>query len=76
MNNLSSDVRETLIQAGWNPNNKVDLSKTVKFLEAMGYQVFDSVIDALRVFGGIEYKFKHPDGSLETFSLFRKPEEI
>ncbi|OMD48337.1 hypothetical protein BSK56_11175 [Paenibacillus borealis] len=73
MNNLSFDVKEILIQVGWNPNNKVDLSETVKFLEAMGYQVFDSVIDALRVFGGIEYKFKHPDGSLETFMF--SPEE-
>lgn len=47
MNNLSYDTREILIQAGWNPNNKADLTETVKFLEAMGYQVFDSVIDAL-----------------------------
>jgi hypothetical protein len=66
-------VKEILIQAGWNPNNKADLTETVKFLEAMGYQVFDSLIDALRVFGGSEYKFKHPDGSMETFMF--SPEE-
>jgi hypothetical protein len=35
--------REILIQAGWNQI----LTATAKFLEAMGYQVFDSVIDAL-----------------------------
>ncbi|MOA47189.1 hypothetical protein D3C78_1698030 [compost metagenome] len=39
----------------------------------MGYQVFDTVINVLRLFGGIEYKFKHPDGSLETFHF--SPEE-
>ncbi|MGG2073200.1 SUKH-3 domain-containing protein [Lysinibacillus irui] len=33
----------------------------------MGYQVFNPVVDALSQFGGVEYKFKHPDGSLETF---------
>ncbi|MDY8024486.1 SUKH-3 domain-containing protein [Paenibacillus polymyxa] len=73
MDNLSYDAREILIQAGWKPINEVDLTETVKFLEAMGYQVFDSVIDALSVFGGVEYKFKHPDGSLETFIF--SPEE-
>ncbi|MGR6128719.1 SUKH-3 domain-containing protein [Paenibacillus sp. SER-28] len=62
MDNLSYDAREILIQAGWKPINEVDLTATVKFLEAMGYQVFDSVIDALSVFGEVEYKFKHPDG--------------
>jgi hypothetical protein len=39
--------REILIRAGWKSNNEIDLTPTAKFLEAMGYQVFDSVIDAL-----------------------------
>lgn len=73
MNNLSTKTIEILIQAGWEPNHKIDLNETVKFLEAMGYQVFDSVIDALSHFGGKEYKFNHPDGSLETFHFI--PEE-
>ncbi|MFB7157399.1 hypothetical protein [Lysinibacillus sp. NPDC056232] len=33
----------------------------------------DSVIDVLTVFGGMTYKFKHPDGSIETFHF--SPEE-
>ena len=33
----------------------------------MEYQVFNPVVDALSQFGGVEYKFKHPDGSLVTF---------
>ena len=74
MQNLSDETRDILLQAGWNPNNKVELTETVKFLEAMGYQVFNPVVDALSQFGGVEYKFKHPDGSLETFHFI--PEEV
>ncbi|NEU28894.1 SUKH-3 domain-containing protein [Paenibacillus ottowii] len=73
MRNISDETREILLQAGWNPNNKLDLTETVSFLEAMGYEVFNPVIEALSLFGGIEYKFKHPDGSLETFHFI--PEE-
>lgn len=73
MRNLSNETRDILLQAGWNPNNKVELTETVKFLEAMGYQVFNAAVDALSQFGGGEYKFKHPDGSLETFHF--SPEE-
>jgi len=71
---LSDETREILLQAGWNPNNKVELTNTINFLEAMGYQVFNSVVDALSQFGGKEYQFKHPDGSLETFHF--NPEEV
>ncbi|KGA81065.1 hypothetical protein KQ41_19815 [Lysinibacillus fusiformis] len=73
MRNLSNETRDILLQAGWNPNNKVELTETVKFLEAMGYQVFNAAVDALSQFGGVQYKFKHPDGSLETFNF--SPEE-
>lgn len=74
MYDLSDKTIEILTQAGWNPNHKIDLNETVNFLEAMGYQVFNSVIDALSLFGGKEYKIKHPDGSLETFQF--SPEEV
>lgn len=74
MQNLSDETRDILLQAGWNPNNKVELTETVKFLKAMGYQVFNPVVDALSQFGGVEYKFKHPDGSLETFHF--SPQEV
>ncbi|WP_458121864.1 SUKH-3 domain-containing protein [Paenibacillus sp. Z6-24] len=74
MRNLSDETRDILLQAGWNPNNKVELTETIKFLEEMGYQIFDPVVDTLRLFGGVEYKFKHPDGSLETFHF--NPEEV
>ncbi|MNO65460.1 hypothetical protein D3C76_562180 [compost metagenome] len=73
MENLSDKTIQILLQAGWSQNRKIDLSNTVEFLEKMGYQVFDTVINVLRLFGGIEYKFKHPDGSLETFHF--SPEE-
>lgn len=73
METLSDNTREILLQAGWNPDNRIDLTQTVKFLEEMGYQVFDPVIEALSLFGGQEYKFKHPDGSTETFHFI--PEE-
>lgn len=74
MQNLSDETRDILLQAGWNPNNKVELTETVKFLKAMGYQVFNPVVDALSQFGGVEYKFNHPDGSLET--LHFSPQEV
>ncbi|TKI67742.1 hypothetical protein FC756_12735 [Lysinibacillus mangiferihumi] len=74
MQNLSDETRDILLQAGWNTNNKVELTETVKFLKAMGYQVFNPVVDALSQFGGVEYKFKHPDGSLETFHF--SPQEV
>ncbi|KOP64762.1 hypothetical protein AMS62_05445 [Bacillus sp. FJAT-18019] len=73
MRKLSKETRDILLQAGWNPNNKVDFTETVKFLKAKGYPVFKPVVDALSLFGGVEYKFKHPDGSLETFHF--RPEE-
>lgn len=64
---LSDKTRGVLLQAGCNPNKKVELTETIKFLEAMGYQMFNPVVDALSQFDGGEYKFRHPDGSLETF---------
>ena len=73
MEKLSVKTRDILLQAGWNPNNKNDVTKTVMFLEARGYQVNDCVIDVLTVFGGMTYKFKHPDGNIETFHFC--PEE-
>ncbi|WP_046214900.1 SUKH-3 domain-containing protein [Paenibacillus wulumuqiensis] len=74
MQKLSNETRDILLQAGWNPNNKVELTEIVNFLEAMGYQVFNPVIDALSQYGGVEYKFKHPDGSFENF--YFNPEEV
>ncbi|MFT9820972.1 SUKH-3 domain-containing protein [Lysinibacillus sp. NPDC056185] len=74
MENLSVKTRDILLQAGWNPNNKINVTKSVMFLETMGYQVNDSVIDVLTVFGGMTYKFKHPDGSIETFHF--SPETV
>ncbi|WP_128102967.1 SUKH-3 domain-containing protein [Paenibacillus sp. DCT19] len=74
MGEMSDETRDILLKAGWDPNKKVDLSETVKFLETMGYQVFIPVVKTLSLFGGDQYKFKHPDGSLETFHF--SPEEV
>lgn len=67
MCSFSDETRQILLQSGWNPNEKFDLTDTFKFLENMGYNVFNPVIKALSEFGGVEYRFPHPDGSLETF---------
>ncbi|WP_268625031.1 SUKH-3 domain-containing protein [Paenibacillus alvei] len=73
MDNLSSETTEVLRQAGWNPSKMYDVTGTIEFLGKMGYKIFNSVPKILSEFGGIEYKFKHPDGSEETFHLI--PEE-
>ncbi|MED4534003.1 SUKH-3 domain-containing protein [Metabacillus fastidiosus] len=70
---LSGKTINILEELGWNQNSKVDLTETVRFLETMGYQIFNPVIEVLSIFGGVKYKFKHPNGSLETFHF--SPEE-
>ncbi|WP_334073564.1 MULTISPECIES: SUKH-3 domain-containing protein [Paenibacillus] len=67
MDNISIKTKEMLHQAGWSPDTSIDITPTVKFLEAMGYEVFDAVLETLSLFGGREIKFAHPDGSWETF---------
>ncbi|CAI6064513.1 hypothetical protein PAECIP112173_01925 [Paenibacillus sp. JJ-100] len=73
MKKLSDETRKVLLQAGWNPAEKLELTETINFLKEMGYEVYEPIIEALSQFGRFEYKYKHPDGSWETF-LF-SPEE-
>ncbi|MFJ8100523.1 hypothetical protein [Lysinibacillus sp. NPDC096212] len=77
MENLSVKTRDILLQAGWNPNNKINVTKSVMFLETMGYQVNDSVIDVLGKNASSLYKFgDNIFEALDTLCLYKIPEEI
>jgi len=64
---LSEQAQTILADAGWYEGRNVDVTETVTFLEAKGYDVFPCVIEVLKEFGGLECSYKRPDGSDESF---------
>lgn len=64
---LAETTKQMLIQAGWQPEEQVDISHAVHFLEGMGYEVPKNVKEALSHFGGKVFEVKHPAGYMERF---------
>ncbi|MHA7966427.1 SUKH-3 domain-containing protein [Paenibacillus sp. CAU 1782] len=64
---LAETTKQMLIQAGWEPGERVDIDHAVRFLEGMGYEVPEAVKEALSRFGGKIFEVTHPEGHMERF---------
>lgn len=51
---LHEETKKVLKEAGWYEGRKIDISSHVKFLEDMGYEVFDALKVFLEEFGDLK----------------------
>ncbi|AQR94244.1 SUKH-3 domain-containing protein [Clostridium saccharoperbutylacetonicum] len=51
---LFEETKKILEEAGWYEGRKIDISEHIKFLEDMGYEVFDAVKKWLEEFGDLK----------------------
>jgi len=51
---LFEETRKILEEAGWYEGRKIDISEHIKFLEGMGYEVFDALKKWLEEFGDLK----------------------
>lgn len=68
MGKLSSKTISILEKAGWYSGRRVNINSTVEYLEKKGYEVFESVKDALEEFNGLTFRYLDNDDQSE-FSI-------
>ncbi|MEB2282579.1 SUKH-3 domain-containing protein [Lysinibacillus xylanilyticus] len=69
----SEITKQILTNSGWYPGRKIDIKRTVDFLESKGYKLFPCVVDMLSEFGGLNCSFTRPNGDRDSFYIV--PEE-
>lgn len=72
-NNFSETTLQILTNSGWFPERKVNIKKTVDFLESKGYKPFPCVLKMLSEFGGLKCNFQRQNGDKDSFHII--PEE-
>jgi hypothetical protein len=56
---LLEETKKILEEAGWYEGRKIDISEHIKFLEDMGYEVFDALKNWLKEFGDLRVVLKN-----------------
>lgn len=60
MTELTSHALQCLESAGWTKGRRIDVSATIKELEADGFSVSPAAIDFLEKYGGLRLFYSHP----------------
>ena len=58
MKSFSEISQQILKYSGWHPNRKTDTTVWIQQLEQAGYSIFDTVVNMLAQFGGLEVTTK------------------
>jgi len=69
MKKMSEITKQILTNSGWYPSRKIDINRTVDFLESKGYKLFPCVVDMLSEFGGLNCSFTRPNGDRDSFYI-------
>ncbi|MDY8024484.1 SUKH-3 domain-containing protein [Paenibacillus polymyxa] len=64
---FSQRTIDTLKDAGWYPERKVEISSIINFLEKKGFEVFDPAKEAFEHFEGLEYSV--PSDESDDFQI-------